>query len=127
MADFSEIASRCRSASVSRGFGERGEELRAGYRSERVTQVDLADYYANRLTLVIGEVIEAHEELRVGRRMDEVYWKDGKPEGVPVELADVVIRVMDLALEVGIDLEREVINKLDFNDTRARMHGGKQF
>ena len=122
MRDFTELAHRARSQSVASGFAERGEKVRASQDSAA-----LADYYSNRITLIIGECIEAHEELRKGHLMAHTYWKDGKPEGVPVELADIVIRVMDLAEEVGIDLEHEVIAKLDFNLTRSRMHGGKAF
>lgn len=49
-----------------------------------------------------------------------------KPEGIPSELADIVIRVMDAAVEYGIDLEDEVTLKMAYNATRAHRHGGKR-
>lgn len=49
-----------------------------------------------------------------------------KPEGVPSELADIVIRVMDAAVEYGIDLNDEVELKLAYNRTRPHRHGGKR-
>jgi NTP pyrophosphatase (non-canonical NTP hydrolase) len=48
-----------------------------------------------------------------------------KPEGVPSELADVVIRAMDLADAYGIDLGAAIIEKLNHNATRGPKHGGK--
>ena len=41
------------------------------------------------------------------------------------ELADIVIRVGDLAERLGIDLGRAVEEKHAFNLTRAMKHGGK--
>lgn len=78
------------------------------------------------LALVHSEVSEALEEYRKGRGINERYsGEDGKPEGVPSELADVVIRVMDLCAAYGIDLEAAIAEKHAFNTTRAYRHGGK--
>lgn len=49
-----------------------------------------------------------------------------KPEGVPSELADIVIRSFDFAHRFGIDLAAIIDEKLAFNATRGRMHGGKK-
>lgn len=109
---------------------------------------------AHRLLLIVGEVIEAFEELRSGHSNTEVYatydlthqgvkFKGltelqvvaitgefpselgliGKPEGVPVEIADVVIRLFDYAGTYGIDLEYEVLRKMSYNGTRPYKHG----
>lgn len=48
-----------------------------------------------------------------------------KPEGVPIELADVIIRVADMCGRYGIDLEAALRIKQVFNRTRPRKHGGK--
>lgn len=48
-----------------------------------------------------------------------------KPEGVPSELADVFIRLLDTCAHLGIDLELEFNRKMDYNDTRSARHGGK--
>ena len=57
--------------------------------------------------------------------MDESYINDGKPCGVPSELADVVIRIMDICQYYGINLEEEILKKHNFNKTRPFKHGGK--
>lgn len=49
-----------------------------------------------------------------------------KPEGIPSELADVVIRVFDICEHYGIDLEKAILEKHDYNVTRPFMHGGKK-
>jgi NTP pyrophosphatase (non-canonical NTP hydrolase) len=48
-----------------------------------------------------------------------------KPEGVPSELADVVIRALDAADAWGIDLGAVIEEKLAYNATRGHRHGGK--
>lgn len=49
----------------------------------------------------------------------------GKPEGVPVELADCIIRILDFCGYTGIDIQDVLHQKLDYNDTRSYKHGGK--
>ena len=48
-----------------------------------------------------------------------------KPEGVPSELADALIRILDYADKRNINLQRATIHKLRFNKTRGFRHGGK--
>lgn len=51
--------------------------------------------------------------------------KNKKPEGIPIELADLLIRVFDTCGEYGIDLEQALKLKMAYNKTRPRRHGGK--
>lgn len=86
--------------------------------------VELATYYGNKLMLIVGEVAEAHEELRNNADAMHVYSRsDGKPEGVGYELADIIIRVFDLAGAIGIPLSDYIENKMEFNSFRPAMHG----
>lgn len=79
------------------------------------------------MLLMISEITEASEELRDGHRLDEIYLKDGstKPEGVPIELADAVIRIADFCKEHDIDLVLAITVKMSYNATREHRHGGK--
>ena len=80
------------------------------------------DHVALRLILIHSEVTEAFEELRSGHRLTRVGdW--GKPEGLPTELADIVIRTLDLAEALGINLEKEMERKHAYNLTRPYKHG----
>lgn len=83
------------------------------------------DVLASKLALIHSEVSEALEELRNpeqsiyrGRRRE-----DGKPEGFGSELADIVIRVADLAHGLGLSLGAEVASKMKYNAGRPAMHG----
>ena len=79
------------------------------------------------LGLVMTEASEAIEEVRAGHHPTETYYrlKDDKPEGLPSELADVIIRVVDIADAHGIDIAAAVVEKLNHNATRGLHHGGK--
>lgn len=75
-----------------------------------------------------SELSEAYEEYRNGKGETEIYFnpdKPGKPEGIPVEMADLVIRVLDYCQAVGINLHEVMLLKHNYNKTRSYRHGGK--
>lgn len=76
----------------------------------------------------VGELCEAHDIHQRGKeQLDEWYWStEGKPEGFPIELADAVIRILDTAETLKIDLAGAIFTKMEFNKTREHLHG-KQF
>jgi len=78
-----------------------------------------------KLALVHSEVSEAVEDFRIGN-MDYSETETGKPVGFPAELADIVIRVFDLAGYLEIDLESVIRKKHEYNKTRTYRHGGKR-
>jgi NTP pyrophosphatase (non-canonical NTP hydrolase) len=79
----------------------------------------------SRLMLAVSELSEAGEEVRKGYVMLTYVSTDGKPEGFATELADAVIRILDLAEWIGVDIESACENKHAFNLTRPHMHGKK--
>ncbi|HEX5437177.1 MAG TPA: hypothetical protein VFW98_08455 [Gemmatimonadaceae bacterium] len=78
-----------------------------------------------RIALMHSELSEALEEYRAGHALTEVYERDGKPEGYPIELADVIIRILDHCTAEGIDIQGAVLRKMEYNATRPHRHGGK--
>lgn len=72
------------------------------------------------------ELSEAIEEYRKGHYENETYYYCQAPEGIPIELADVVIRIMDMCGLYGIDLEEAIEIKMEYNKTRPCRHGGKK-
>ncbi len=50
---------------------------------------------------------------------------DDKPEGIAVEMADCIIRIFDWAGHAGIDLERVIAEKYEYNKGRPYKHGKK--
>lgn len=49
-----------------------------------------------------------------------------KPEGLVVELADAVIRIMHLCGELNLPLETAIVAKMRYNEQRPFKHGGKR-
>lgn len=89
------------------------------------------DKFGELLLLTDCEIAEAFEQYRDGRAIDEIYFvkdKRGrqKPEGVPVELADALIRLGDLCARYNIPLARAYRLKTEYNKTRPYRHGGKK-
>lgn len=122
-----------------RGFREEGDTLRDDAAAEgKYPAAALRNYYMVKAGLIMSEGAEALEELRSGRPVDQNYYTHNgvetdfstrgnnelnKPEGVPSEIADIVIRCFDFADEAGFSLINMILEKLDYNDTRSRLHG----
>jgi len=74
-----------------------------------------SDNIPEKLLMIHAEVSEAVEAYRID---DEDNFNE--------ELADIAIRVFDLASALEIDLEKEILDKHNFNKTRTHRHGGKK-
>ena len=98
------------------------------------------------IALCHSELSEALEEYRDGNKVDAIQtvcnlgrninanWcyvptcnkcEHYKPEGIPIELADTLIRIFDMCGHYGIDLDEAVRIKMEYNKTRSHRHGGK--
>ena len=94
------------------------------------------------LMLIVSELAEALEEARAGDKMNgriscmHYYSGEGyvsnaptkkrkKPEGIVVEVADALIRILDWCGHEGIDIEGIVREKHEYNKTRPYKHGKK--
>ena len=128
----------CGSTAAAKGFHEDRPIL--GGLGETAHAAALANWQGNKLLLVVSEVVEAHDEIRSGHAADETYYPTSpypadqplpgnpnphKPEGVPSEIADAVIRCFDFAYTEGFSLADIIIEKLAYNATRERLHGKK--
>lgn len=64
---------------------------------------------------------EKYDDIEMFKKYFLTYVKDSFED----ELADVVIRIMDIAGLKGIDLESHIKAKIRFNSTRGYKHGKK--
>ena len=75
------------------------------------------------IALMHSELTEAFEEYRNGKSFNEIYYENGnKPCGIPSELADVVIRIFDFCGGENIDLEKIILEKMEYNESRPYKH-----
>ena len=133
-----ELQRRIWRVNESKGFHEdRPKPMRAGstLAGTKERNARLANWLGNKLMLIVSEVAEAQDEIRNGRAADETYYPTlppvgeevgpgpHKPEGVPSEIADVVIRCFDFAATEGFNLGAIVAEKLAYNETRPYKHG----
>lgn len=79
------------------------------------------------LMLIVTEVAEAAEEVRKPDAWVRTTFTMQGPARAALaeELADVLIRVMDMADALGLDMDEAVTAKLAKNRTRGYRHGGK--
>ena len=86
------------------------------------------------LMLVVSELGEAMEALRKGKMAPErepglAYDKDWFAANIKDtfedEVADALIRILDMCGGLGINIDYHVKAKLEYNATRERLHGKK--
>jgi len=76
------------------------------------------------IALMHSELSEALEAIRNGNPPDD---KIPEYTGVEAELADVIIRIMDMAAAKGYRVGEAVVAKINYNKNRPYKHGGKKF
>ena len=96
-----EVAKVCHATARSKGFWEENRPL--------------IDDIALRLMLIVTEVAEAMEHIRLQGQSAVGY-------DFSTELADIVIRVFDLAHAYQIDIGKKMKNKMAINVHRAYKH-----
>jgi NTP pyrophosphatase (non-canonical NTP hydrolase) len=106
--NLNELSQRIHAGNVERGFYEHPAT------------------FPDRCMLIVSEISEAVEAHREGRTT----WKGYVAQALKMsemnmedELADAIIRLLDLSAYMGIDIDAHVAAKLAYNATRGTRHG----
>jgi len=95
-------------------------------------EADRKNRHANRVDFEIKEckLITIMQNSRLTVDKNEAFkqaFEDHYKDTFEDELADIIIRVMDMAAFKGINLERHVKAKMKYNSLRDYKHGGKKY
>lgn len=82
------------------------------------------------IALCHSELSEALEAYRHNKDVSTIHYKEtpsgvDKPEGFVIELADCVIRILDICAFYGLNLSGAIAEKMAYNRTREYRHGNK--
>lgn len=95
-----------------RTIGELAREIHRNAREKGFWGEDGKRNFLEALMLIVSEAGECCEAYRKQER-----------ENMAEELADMVIRTLDLAEGFDIDIEKEVLKKMEYNKSRPYKHG----
>jgi NTP pyrophosphatase (non-canonical NTP hydrolase) len=68
------------------------------------------------VTSELGEALEAHRKNKKDDHLPQY-------EGLHVEIADAIIRLLDMSAGLGININKIILDKLEYNKSRPRLHG----
>lgn len=82
--------------------------------------------FGDDIALMHTELSEAYEAFRDGEWPNqELYESDGKPIGIPSEIADLLVRAFDTCGKYAIPIGNAIVEKMVYNRGRPYKHGGK--
>jgi NTP pyrophosphatase (non-canonical NTP hydrolase) len=114
-----ELAIDVAKANMDKGFWNKRQNLKECL-FNRDAQLELIEA----LALIMTEAAEAIESVR-----KNLNWSEDMDQHLPhrtnleTELADIMIRCLDLAGGLNIDIGQVVWEKLEYNSTRPYLHG----
>lgn len=115
------LQSACHQAAAQRGWWSDYHEMPEKFRKY---------YIGTKITLIHSEISEVMEGQRCNKMDDHISHRPA----VEVEIADAIIRMLDMAGALGLDVEGAIVDKMAYNAKRAdhdvanrEAAGGKSF
>lgn len=87
------------------------------YYAAPITTTNTERFVLGELALITSEIGECVQEIQHGA-LEEVASKS-----LESEIADVIIRTLNLAFFLGMNVDEAVKSKMEYNSTREYMHG----
>ncbi len=121
------LADDIHQSGIERGWWQKEPWWKFWRRGKDKKREDVGSFFMN----FVSEVAEAWEEYRDNKPMDAVWFDENssppyQPEGIPIEFADVIIRIFDVCAAYDIDIASAIIMKVKYNEGRSYRHGGKR-
>lgn len=79
-----------------------------------------ATSFGDHISHLHSEVSEVYEEFRKGNSYNHIYSKGNKPEGIPIELADVILKTLAICSHYDIDISHALVMKLEYNASKRK-------
>ena len=131
--NINELAKEVHENAVAHGWWEKPPTLPEALCLIHAELSEALEEYREGNPLIYGTCALAAEDCKfsgVGDRVGRPGEGEGidgpcKPEGIAVELADVILRTLDLMAALGVDVDAVVMAKHKYNLGREYRHGGK--